>query len=85
MASLALDFGRPVLLLNGDSHNFVVDNPLAAGDPLHGVSTAVPNLTRITVQGGADHFPLEYLRLTIDTRGESARFSWERVTPTLAP
>jgi hypothetical protein len=85
LASLALDFGNPVLLLNGDSHNFVADNPLASGDAMHAVSTPVPNLTRITVQGGADHFPLEYLRLTIDTRGERARFSWERVTPTLAP
>jgi hypothetical protein len=85
LATLALTFGKPVLLLNGDSHNFVVDNPLAKGDALHGVSTPVPNLTRIIVQGGADHFPFEYLRLTIDTRGSDARFSWERVTPTLAP
>lgn len=32
LARLVLDFGRPVLLLNGDSHDFKVDNPLAAGD-----------------------------------------------------
>ncbi len=85
LAALALSFGKPVLLLNGDSHNFEVDNPLANGDVFNRVSVRVPNLTRITVQGGPDHFPFEYLRVTIDTRGADARFSWERVTPTLAP
>ena len=79
-----LQFGLPVLLLEGDSHDFRVDNPLAAGDPDHGVTTPVPNLTRIVVQGGADHFPLEYLRLTIDTR-HPAPFSWKRIVPALAP
>jgi hypothetical protein len=85
LAARVLAFGAPVLLLNGDSHNFKVDNPLASGDPAHGVTTPVPNLTRVTVQGGADHFPLEYLRLRIDTRQKTAPFSWERVVPTLAP
>jgi hypothetical protein len=85
LAALILRFGRPVLLLNGDSHEFVVDNPLANGDPAHGVTTPVPNLTRIVVQGGAGHFPLEYVKVRIDTRQKRAPFSWERVTPTLAP
>lgn len=85
LARLVLDFGRPVLLLNGDSHDFKVDNPLASGDLSHGVSTPVPNLTRITVQGGSGHFPLEYLRLTVDPRSKRTPFSWERVVPTLAP
>src|SRR5262245_23980665 len=80
VAFLARKFEKPVLLLNGDSHNFKVDNPLAEGDPAHGVTTPVPNLTRIIVQGGADHFPLEYLRLTI-TPQEHQPFSWQRVTP----
>jgi len=60
-------------------------NPLASGDPAHGVTTPVPNLTRIVVQGGSGHFPLEYLRVTIDPRQKSSPFSWERVSPTLAP
>ena len=85
LASLILAFGKPVLLLEGDSHDFKVDNPLANGDPDHGVTTSVPNLTRIVVQGGSDHFPLEYLRVTIDPRQQDAPFSWQRVTPTLAP
>jgi hypothetical protein len=79
LADLALEFSKPVLLLEGDSHNFTVDNPLANGDPAHGVATPVPNLTRIIVQGGSDHFPLEYLRLTVDPREKDAPFSWERV------
>src|SRR5262249_40251635 len=53
LAFLVRQFGRPVLLLNGDSHDFVVDNPLANGDPAHGVSDPVTNLTRIIVQGGS--------------------------------
>jgi len=81
LAFLVRQFGKPVLLLNGDSHNFLVDNPLAAGDPAHGVTDPVPNLTRIIVQGGSDHFPLQYLRLTIDPRPSHPTFSWERVTP----
>jgi hypothetical protein len=83
-ARLAREFGKPVLLLNGDSHNFVADNPLENGDTFYG-APPVPNLTRITVQGGPDHFPFEYLRLTIDSRRPQAAFSWERGTPTLAP
>jgi len=43
------------------------------------VTTPVPNLTRIVVQGGADHFPLKYLRLSIDPRQKDAPFSWVRV------
>jgi hypothetical protein len=39
----------------------------------------------VIVQGGSAHFPLEYLRLTVDTRHTTAPFSWERVVPTLAP
>jgi len=81
LAFLVRQFGKPALLLNGDSHNFLVDNPLAAGDPAHGVTDPVPNLTRIIVQGGSDHFPLQYLRLTIDPRPSHPTFSWERVTP----
>lgn len=85
LAARALVFGGPVLLLNGDSHDFEADQPLANGDPAHGVTTPVPNLMRITVQGGSDHFPLEYLKVTIDPRRKTAPFSWERVVPTLAP
>jgi hypothetical protein len=60
-------FEGPVLLLQGDSHSFVEDQPLAGAT----------NLTRIVVQG-SNAFPAEYLRLTVDPRSP-AFFSWERV------
>jgi len=80
LASLALHFRRPVLLINGDSHVFEADHPLA--DPssptgmIHG-TPRVPNLTRITVQGSTNA-PAEWLRLTIDPRTPEV-FSWENV------
>lgn len=81
LAELALDFGGPVLLLNGDSHVYGADQPLAdpasATGKIHN-TPAVPNLTRITVQGSTNA-PAEWLRLTIDPR-KPRMFSWENVT-----
>ena len=80
LANLSVDFGRPVLLINGDSHIYGTDTPLA--DPasttgmIHGTQ-AVPNLRRITVQGSTNK-PSEWLRLTIDPRS-SQIFSWENI------
>lgn len=80
LADLAVDFGRPVLLLNGDSHVYGADMPLAdpasATGKIHNTQ-AVPNLTRITVQGSTNA-PAEWLRLTIDPR-KPEMFSWENV------
>jgi hypothetical protein len=44
LATAAAAFGKPVLLLNGDSHVFVRDRPIAAA----------PNLTRVMVPGDRD-------------------------------
>jgi hypothetical protein len=80
LADLSLHFGRTMLLLNGDSHLFEADHPLA--DPssptglIHGTA-AVPNLTRITVQASTNK-PRESLRLTIDPHS-SGVFSWQNV------
>lgn len=80
LASLSRHFRRPVLLINGDSHVFGSDRLLA--DPasptglIHG-TPAVPNLTRITVQGSTSA-PAEWLRLTIDPHTHQV-FSWENV------
>ena len=80
LAELAVHFGGPVLLINGDSHLFQVDQPLA--DPhsatglIHGTQ-AVPNITRITVQGSTNK-PREWLRLTIDPRAAQV-FEWGNV------
>jgi len=77
LAASTLAFGKPVLLVEGDSHVFLVDNPLAAGDPVHGVSTPVPNLTRVVVQGSTTAPLTEWLRLHVDPAA-SPPFSWTR-------
>jgi hypothetical protein len=58
-------FTGEVLLVQGDSHTFTVDNPIG-----------LDNFTRIVVHG--ETLPFEYLRVTIDPRGEEL-FSWSRV------
>jgi hypothetical protein len=90
LADLSIHFARPVLLINGDSHVFGSDQPLA--DPASATGSihntpSVPNLTRITVQGSTTG-PAEWLRLTINP--ESAQvFSWINVPyctdPTIGP
>jgi hypothetical protein len=80
-------FGKPVLLLNGDSHVYLSDNPLSASEALNAMHPGynVANFHRIVVHGST--FPLEWLRLTVDPRATAANgpnafgpFSWERVT-----
>jgi hypothetical protein len=63
----AREFGRPVLLLEGDSHHYLTDHPLADA----------PNVTRIVVQG-SDSAPHEWLRLHVDPKAPGV-FSWENV------
>lgn len=80
LAELSLHFGKPVLLLNGDSHVYGSDHPLADPASATGVihaTPSVPNLTRITVQGSTNA-PAEWLRLTIDPRSAEP-FSWTNV------
>ncbi|MEX2107016.1 MAG: hypothetical protein WD810_08980 [Solirubrobacterales bacterium] len=81
LAHEALHFRGPVLLLNGDTHEFVDDYPLA--DPAHpefksmyGITQDVPNLHRITVNGSTTPCH-EWLRLTADPRTRDV-FSYER-------
>lgn len=71
------EFGKPVLLLEGDSHGFLVDRPLENGNAVHGVTSAVPNLTRLVVQGSTTKPKTEWLRLHVDP-GDAAVFTWER-------
>jgi hypothetical protein len=77
LADLTRAFGKPVLLVEGDSHVFKVDNPLAAGDARYGVTAPVPNLTRIVVQGSTTAPLTEWLRVKVDP-STPAVFSWER-------
>lgn len=80
LAAQSLRFRRPVLLINGDSHIYGADRPLAdpasATGKIHN-TPAVPNLSRVTVQGSTTK-PGEWLRLTIDSRTPSV-FSWKNV------
>lgn len=77
IAARAKAFGKPVLLLQGDSHVFVADKPLENGNVVHGVTIAVPNLTRIVVQGSTTAPLTEWLRLHVDA-STPAVFTWER-------
>ncbi len=80
LADLALAFGRPVLLLNGDSHLYGAKKPLADPSSATGLihhAPAVPNLTRITVQGSTSA-PAEWLKLVIDPRRPEL-FQWSNV------
>jgi hypothetical protein len=65
IAARAAGFDGEVLIIQGDSHRYKVDQPL----PLD-------NVTRIVVHG--ETLPFEYLRLTIDLRADEL-FTWERV------
>jgi hypothetical protein len=82
IGSLAVAFGKPVLLLEGDSHVFRVDHPYTAGSPLFAMHPSTPvaeNVTRLVVEGSAAG-RTEYVRLTIHPRGGAAElFSFERV------
>jgi hypothetical protein len=69
LTQLAQDFGKPVLLIEGDSHNFMVDRPIAAAQ----------NIQRVVVQGGASN-PIAWLKITIDPRGSNL-FMLENVQP----
>ncbi|MDI2129502.1 hypothetical protein [Yinghuangia seranimata] len=76
LASHTAAFGKPVLLLMGDSHVYRSDNPLSQGAPCTGdagvcsydawnshPSYDVPNFHRIVVHGST--VPLEWLKLTV--------------------
>ncbi len=80
LANHAVAFGRPVLLLNGDSHIYGADQPLADATSATGLihhTQAVSNLTRITVQGSTNT-PNEWLKLRIDPSSANV-FTWSNV------
>jgi hypothetical protein len=69
LTKLAQALGKPVLLIEGDSHNFKVDNPIPEA----------PNVQRVVVQGGADN-PIAWLKVTVAPRGPQL-FTLENVQP----
>jgi hypothetical protein len=82
----AAAFGKPVLLLEGDSHAFEVQYPYSANSPMRQMHPNTPvaeNVTRIVVEGSAGR--TEYVRLTVDPKTQNGYpFAWERV-PLVAP
>lgn len=79
-------FGKPVLMLNGDSHVYQSGNPLSPADPNAFIHPGynVPNFHRVVVHGST--FPLEWLKLTIDPEANQPAgdltfgpFSWQRM------
>jgi hypothetical protein len=84
IGTLAAAFGKPVLILEGDSHRFKVDNPFstspanAAAHALHPSTPVAENVTRLVVEGSDGR--TEYVRLTIDPKSkDGSLFSWDRV------
>jgi hypothetical protein len=81
LAERAKAFGRPVVLINGDSHVYAERHPL---DGTHYTTVKAPNLTQITVQRSLDPgpavgqpVPAEWLDLHIDPKSPQV-FSWTR-------
>jgi hypothetical protein len=81
----AIRFGKPVLLLQGDSHLFRADHPYTPFALSYKQPTApfAPNVSRIVVQGELN--PTEYVRLTVDPRSAAGLFTWERVPLMIPP
>jgi hypothetical protein len=81
IGTLAAQFGKPVLLLEGDSHVFRIDTPFTPSSPLfvlHPNTPVAPNVTRLVVNGSASR--TEYVRLTIDPSAKDGRvFTWVEV------
>jgi hypothetical protein len=69
LTKLAQAFAKPVVLIEGDSHNWKVDNPIPAAS----------NITRVVVQGGASN-PIAWLKLTI-APNSSQLFTLENIQP----
>jgi len=73
-------FDGEVYLVNGDSHVFNDDKPLAAGSAwlnTYGVTGSADNLTRLTVDGSSNN--KDWLSVTINRPGAAQVLSWERV------
>jgi hypothetical protein len=80
IGTLGAAFRKPVLLLEGDSHRFEVQQPFSANSPLRLVHPNTPiaeNITRLVVEGSDGR--TEYVRLTVDPKSPASPFSWERV------
>ncbi len=72
LGRLTVAFGRPVLLVNGDSHRFIVDKPLLnPASP----KQVLQNFTCLQVPGEAD---VQAVRVTVDP-GQTALFQMQEL------
>jgi hypothetical protein len=63
-----------VLLLEGDSHVFRIDQPFTAASPLFGLhpnTPIAPNVIRLVVNGSSSR--TEYVRLTINPEAKDGK------------
>lgn len=62
IASESGSFGKPVFLINGDTHSFASDRPLTTSKwkSFYGISSSVSNLSRVTIKGGN-----EWMKFTV--------------------
>lgn len=78
LVRLSAKWGKPVYLIDGDSHVYNVDHPLATGSTwlaTYGVTGAADNLTRITVDGSsAVH---DYVKFTVNPDGDP--LAWQQI------
>lgn len=73
-------FDGEVYLIDGDSHRYHVDQPVAADSPwldYYGIVGAADNLTRITVDGEQQN--VDFLKVTVNRPGAERVLSWERI------
>lgn len=73
-------YDGPVYLFNGDSHQYNVDRPLAAGSAwlaTYGVTGSADNLRRITVDGSANN--TDWLQVTVNRGSGQDVLAWQRV------
>jgi hypothetical protein len=74
VAEEAAAFGHPVLLIHGDSHEFIIDTPLKA----RATGRTIGNVTRLEVPGSPD---VGWVRVVV-TPGETPSFAFEqRIVP----
>jgi hypothetical protein len=57
IGTLAQRFGKPVLLIDGDSHKFKVDNPFSSSSPLHGIHASTPLATTLPASSSKEVLP----------------------------
>lgn len=86
LARLAIDFGKPVLLVNGDSHSFTVDKPLTDAATTNATGADGPNViqnfTRVTTFG---EYQNHWVSATVDPRDPNVFTLHQQIVPENIP